>query len=134
VGQRKMLIWNLILTALLGTLFMLLKAVEYYSDYRENLVPRLAFKPDEWTGHGVRPERVQLFLMFYYCMTGLHALHLTVGIAVLVVLIVLAWRGRFSPQHYTPVEVSGLYWHFVDIIWIFLLPLLYLIGTHSRSY
>jgi cytochrome c oxidase subunit 3 len=70
--------------------------------------------------------------MFYYIMTGLHALHLTVGIAVMAVIAYLAWRGAYSPECYSPVEVAGLYWHFVDVIWIFLLPLLYLIGTrHS---
>jgi cytochrome c oxidase subunit 3 len=69
--------------------------------------------------------------MFYYIMTGLHAIHLTVGIGIMVVLIILAAYGRFGPAHYSPVEVAGLYWHFIDIVWIFLLPLLYLIGTHS---
>ena len=64
-------------------------------------------------------------------MTGLHAVHLTVGIGIMVWMIVLARKGRFGADYYNPVEVSGLYWHFVDVIWIFLLPLLYLIGTHS---
>ena len=63
--------------------------------------------------------------------SGLHAVHLTVGIGIMVWMIVLARKGRFGPDYYTPVEVSGLYWHFVDVVWIFLLPLLYLIGTHS---
>jgi cytochrome c oxidase subunit 3 len=132
LGQQKMLVRGLVLTALLGTVFMALKAVEYSLDYKENLVPRLRFQPDEWTGPGVDAKQVELFLMFYYIMTGLHALHLTVGIAVLAVIAYLAWRGAYSPENYSPVEVAGLYWHFVDVIWIFLLPLLYLIGTrHS---
>jgi cytochrome c oxidase subunit 3 len=132
-GRQRMLVWCLIGTALLGTLFMAFKAVEYYTDYRENLVPGLAFKDEEWTSlnPAVNPRHVQLFLMFYYILTGLHALHLTVGIGILVVFIILAARGRFGPAHYSPVEVAGLYWHFIDIVWIFLLPLLYLIGTHS---
>lgn len=134
VGNRNRSILYLVLTAFLGTLFMLLKAVEYYSDYRDNLVPRLAFNPTEWTERGVQPERVQLFLLFYYCMTGLHALHLTIGIAVVVILIILVWRSRLSAVPYMPIEVSGLYWHFVDIIWIFLLPLLYLIGTRAKPF
>jgi cytochrome c oxidase subunit 3 len=63
-------------------------------------------------------------------MTALHALHLTVGIGLLGVLVLLAWRGHFSADYYAPVETSGLYWHFVDIVWIFLFPLLYLVGRH----
>jgi cytochrome c oxidase subunit 3 len=129
LGKRQKLISCLVLTALLGTMFMVLKAVEYYLDYRDDLVPNLAFKPEQWLDRGVNPERVQLFLLFYYIMTGLHALHLTIGIGVLVVIAFMARRGSFSPEHYGPVEVTGLYWHFVDVIWIFLLPLLYLIGT-----
>ncbi len=64
-------------------------------------------------------------------MTGLHAIHVTVGIGVLAVITVLARRGRFSSRYYTPVEISGLYWHFVDLVWIFLYPLLYLIDRHT---
>jgi cytochrome c oxidase subunit III len=128
--RRRALVWLLLTTAALGTLFMAFKAVEYYVDYRENLVPRLAFNPEEWkTREAAR--HVQLFLMFYYIMTGLHAVHLTVGIVVLLIMAALAWRGRFPPANYMPVDIAGLYWHFVDIIWIFLLPLLYLIGTRE---
>jgi cytochrome c oxidase subunit 3 len=134
VGQRRMLVGCLVLTAVLGAAFMVLKAVEYYTDYVDRLVPGLAFEPRQWTELGVSPDQVQLFLLFYYLMTGLHALHLTIGIVVLIVLAVLARRGSFSPEYYSPVEVSGLYWHFVDVVWIFLLPLLYLIGTHTRLY
>jgi cytochrome c oxidase subunit 3 len=134
-GWQRMLVWCLVGTALLGTLFMVFKAVEYSLDYYDKLVPVLAFDDKEWTNPAppeapVNPRHVELFLMFYYILTGLHALHLTVGIGVLVVFIILAARGRFGPEHYSPVEVAGLYWHFIDIVWIFLLPLLYLIGTH----
>ncbi len=132
IGKQHALVVCLALTAALGTAFMLFKAVEYYEDYREKLRPVLAFHPNEWSGRGLNPERVQLFLLLYYIMTGLHALHLVVGIGVLTVLAVLAGRGRFTSDYYSPVEVAGLYWHFVDIVWIFLLPLLYLIGTHTH--
>jgi cytochrome c oxidase subunit 3 len=134
VGRRRTLIRCLVLTALLGTAFMGLKAVEYSLDYRDKLVPNLAFDPGYWSDQHIDPGHVQLFLMFYYIMTGLHALHLTVGIGVLVVFTVLAWRNRFPPENYMPVELAGLYWHFIDIVWIFLLPLLYLIGTHRRLF
>ncbi len=128
-GKRRMQIGCLVLTALLGSLFMALKAVEYYVDYREQLVPGLAFNEQAWAAMSVKP--VQLFLMFYYIMTGPHALHLTIGIGLIGVQAVLAGRGWFPPENYMPIELAGLYWHFVDIVWIFLLPLLYLVGTRT---
>jgi len=130
-GRRRMQIACLILTALLGTLFMAFKAVEYTLDYRDQLVPGLAFEPQTWIAMHVDPRPVQLFLAFYYIMTGLHALHLTIGIGLLAVQAVLAGRGWFPAENYMPIELSGLYWHFVDVIWIFLLPLLYLVGTRT---
>jgi cytochrome c oxidase subunit 3 len=134
VGRQRMLVWCLVLTAALGAAFMGFKAVEYYADYRDKLVPGLAFDPAEWTEHNppLNPQHVQLFLMFYYIMTGVHAVHLTIGIAVVGVIAYLASRGRYSPDYFSPVEVTGLYWHFVDVVWIFLLPLLYLIGPHTH--
>jgi cytochrome c oxidase subunit 3 len=137
-GRQRMLLICLVLTAALGTLFMILKGVEYYDDYRQNLVPKLAFRDQDWTHPeppGIRadPEHVKLFLLFYYIMTGLHAVHLTVGIGVMIWVILLARRRTFSASYYSTVEVSGLYWHFVDIVWIFLLPILYLTGTHALN-
>jgi cytochrome c oxidase subunit 3 len=72
--------------------------------------------------------QAQLFFSLYFGMTGMHALHMVVGIGLLIWLFVLGARDRFSPEYFTPVEVTGLYWHFVDIVWIFLFPLLYLLG------
>jgi cytochrome c oxidase subunit 3 len=66
-------------------------------------------------------------------MTALHGLHVTIGIVAVLAMLVLARRGRFSPAYYAPVDVTGLYWHFVDTVWIFLLPMLYLLGTHSLA-
>ena len=131
LGRQKALVRYLALTVLLGAAFLGLKAVEYYGDYRENLVPVLAFDRAEWRHGAVTPDHVQLFLIFYYVMTGLHGIHMVVGMSVLVVLIVMASRGKFSAAYSAPVEMWGLYWHFVDIVWIFLLPLLYLIGTRT---
>ncbi len=130
-GLHKRTAWLLLLTVALGAAFMGLKGVEYYSDYKENLMPGVAFQPKEWSDLGLVPEHVQLFLILYYFMTLLHALHLTVGIVLLLIIAHFAWRGRFTPANYSGVEVSGLYWHFIDIIWIFLLPLLYLVGTRT---
>jgi cytochrome c oxidase subunit 3 len=132
-GHRRMLLWCLSLTAGLGALFMVFKAIEYYGDYRDGLVPGLAFPPPHLAEQfpEVNLEHVKLMLVFYYVMTLLHAAHLTVGIALVIWLIVRAARGTLTPAHYSATEVCGLYWHFVDVIWIFLLPLLYLTGTHS---
>lgn len=132
-GRRDMLLTCLGLTAALGTLFMAFKAVEYYGDYVEKLVPGLAFDPQEWLDRDppADPAHVKLMLSFYYILTGLHAVHLTIGIGLVLWLVWIAKRGRVTPEHYAPVEVVGLYWHFVDIVWIFLLPLLYLTGTHA---
>jgi cytochrome c oxidase subunit 3 len=131
LGHRRAITLCLLATTLLGVLFLGLKAVEYYIDYREHLVPGLAFDPAEWTADGVHPGKVQLFLMFYYCMTGLHAVHLVIGIGIIGILAFFAARGRFTAQYNSPVEMWGLYWHFVDIVWIFLLPLLYLVGVRT---
>ena len=111
--------------------------MEYYLDYRENLIPGWKFDDNEWvTKEGLAAEdvpHVKLFLMFYWIMTGVHALHMTIGISAVGVMFVLAWRGRFSPEYYSPVDVTALYWHFVDTVWIFLLPMLYLLGTHTLA-
>jgi cytochrome c oxidase subunit 3 len=72
----------------------------------------------------------QLFFSLYFIMTGIHAAHMVVGIGLMLIILAMAWRKRFDPTYYGPVEVSGLYWHFVDIVWIFLFPLLYLLGAH----
>jgi cytochrome c oxidase subunit 3 len=133
-GDRRRSALYLGLTALLGVAFLVFKGYEYYTDYRDYLIPGWRFNDAEWvTKEGLRPEQVpqvKLFLMFYWIMTGLHGLHVTIGIAVVLVIMALAWRGHYSPEYYSPVDVTGLYWHFVDVVWIFLLPMLYLLGTH----
>ena len=133
LGRRKPLVVFLTLTMLLGLCFLSLKGLEYYIDYLENLIPGWKFEPQEWVQAGLRPDQVpnvRLFFSFYWIMTSLHALHVTIGVGAMAVLLVLAWRGCFSPAYYIPVDVTALYWHFVDIVWIFLLPTLYLMGTH----
>lgn len=123
VGRRKALVGLLLLTILLGSVFLGIKAVEYTHKFREHLVPGVAFAFE-----GEHAPQVQLFFGFYFAMTGMHAVHMIIGIGLLTVLALRASRGRFSPTHYSPVELTGLYWHFVDIVWIYLFPLLYLIG------
>jgi cytochrome c oxidase subunit 3 len=122
-GQRQLLGRFLLLTMLLGLVFLGIKGYEYWHKYHESLVPGLRF-----SATGPHVEQVQLFLMFYFVMTGLHALHMVIGLGLLLFLVMCAQRGRFSSVYHTPVEMIGLYWHFVDIVWIFLYPLLYLLG------
>jgi cytochrome c oxidase subunit 3 len=130
LGGRNALLGYLALTIVLGTAFLSIKCVEYIHDYHEGLIPGLAFDTGRWARFGVLPQEAALFFTLYFVMTGLHAVHMIVGLGVLVVLILLAMRRRFSPEYNSPVENTGLYWHFVDVIWIFLFPLFYLIGTH----
>jgi cytochrome c oxidase subunit III len=124
-GQRRALIGFMLLTMLLGLVFLGIKATEYYLDYQENLVPLTGFT---FRFEGPNAGKARLFFNFYFALTGLHALHLIIGIGLVGVMVVLAWRNRFSAEYNTPVEIAGLFWHFVDIVWVFLFPLLYLIG------
>jgi cytochrome c oxidase subunit III len=125
LGERRTLTHFLLLTMLLGLVFLGIKGVEYAHKFGEHLVPGSGF-----VAEGPYAPQVQLFFGFYFSMTGMHALHMVIGIGILAVLAWQAGRGYFSPAYFTPVELTGLYWHFVDIVWIFLFPLLYLLGRH----
>jgi len=124
-GKRQGQVLFLVLTIVFGAVFLGVKAVEYSHKFHEHLVPGPHFQPE---GH-VAPG-MQLFFSFYFAMTGTHALHMIIGIGIMLVLVYKARRGSFGPGYYAPVEMTGLYWHFVDIVWIFLYPLLYLLGRH----
>ncbi len=121
-GRRKPLMGYLVATMLLGAAFLGIKAVEYTEHIRHHLFPGPGFHYS-----GPEARSAEIFFSLYFAMTGLHALHMVIGIGLLSVLFVLARRGRFVPEYYSPVEMCGLYWHFVDIVWIFLFPLLYLV-------
>jgi cytochrome c oxidase subunit III len=125
VGERRALLRFLLFTMLLGLVFLGIKGLEYAHKFEQHLVPGPGFAYE-----GPHGPQVQLFFGFYFSMTGMHALHMIIGIGMLGVLAWQAWHGRFSPAYFTPVELGGLYWHFVDIVWIFLFPLLYLLGRH----
>jgi cytochrome c oxidase subunit 3 len=127
VGNRKLLMAMLVLTMILGATFLVVKAFEYYDKYEHHLIPGFGF---QWDGAG-NPQHVQMFYWIYFAMTGVHALHMIIGLGIMAVILWMANRGRFTPEYHSPVEISGLYWHFVDIVWIFLFPLLYLIGAHE---
>ena len=125
LGSRRGQIVNLILTIILGGVFLVVKYFEYKDKFVHHLVPGPHFDPALKQQHGQ-----ELFFSLYFMLTGVHAAHMVIGIGIMTVILIMAWRGRFGPGYYTPVEVSGLYWHFVDIVWIFLFPLLYLLGFH----
>ena len=120
-----------------GSVFLGVKAVEYTTKYYDGLIPFAGlFHPNPETAHfppAVSIKNIQMFYWIYFAMTGLHALHMIIGIGILLPIMWAAWRGRYSPEYHAPVELFGLYWHFVDIIWIFLFPLLYLLGAHYGS-
>ncbi len=133
-GNKKWLIIFLVLTLILGLAFLGIKYVEYSAKFQDHLFPALTwYNPPTEGAHAVPLElqqQVRVFLWIYFLMTGLHAVHMIVGAGILITLIWLAYKGRFTKEYNAPVEISGLYWHFVDIVWIFLFPLLYLTGFH----
>ena len=154
LGRRRGLVVFVLLTMLLGGAFLGIKAVEYYHKYTEHLIPGHSFAMAHHAGPAhvdpaldaaiaggvpsVNPgvaadlqRHAQIFFSLYFAMTGMHALHMVVGLGLLGWLVLGARRGRFSREYNSPVEIVGLYWHFVDIVWIFLFPLLYLIGRHA---
>lgn len=141
-GKQPLLTFLLGFTALCGIAFMCFKAYEYNQDYHEGLVPwahnfgheKLEGHDktllEEWEDQGVAPQRVRLFMTFYFVMTGIHGLHIIIGIGCIGYLWFRAWMGWITPDRYVAVEVASLYWHLVDAIWLFLMPLLYLAGPH----
>jgi len=123
----------LLITMALGTCFLGIKAVEYYHEYEEKLIPALNFQlPAEAVeSHFAQPGHFEMFFVLYFFMTGLHAFHLIIGITLVGVIALLSRRKWLSGGGETQIEVTGLYWHFVDIVWVFLYPLLYLIDVKS---
>jgi len=140
--NKKSLLVCLTLTALLGMVFLGIKAIEYRHKFQDRLVPGENFHwPQHAEHHAAGPggettvrrplahdESTELFYSLYFVMTGLHAVHMVVGVGLLMALIGLAQGRRLRP---VTVELTGMYWHLVDIVWIFLFPLLYLIGRHQ---
>jgi cytochrome c oxidase subunit III len=124
-GAKRALVEFLRLTILLAVAFLAIEMSEWHELYTHGLMPGFNF-----TYNGDDPQHVQLFFSLYFSMTGLHASHVTIGIVILTIMAIRASRGAFTQQYYTPIEISGLYWHFVDLVWIFLFPLYYLIARH----
>ena len=142
----------LVLTMILGSVFLGVKVIEYADKFEHHHVPGYNFQwaaaheapaaPSTLLGASEGGHRelslnadqlqltTQIYFSLYFTMTGLHALHMIIGIGIMLVITWMAWKGRFDEHYYTPVEMTGLYWHFVDIVWIFLFPLLYLVERH----
>jgi cytochrome c oxidase subunit 3 len=128
VNWRKGIVLFLLLTMALGSTFLVVKAFEYREKFEHHHVPGPNFEFD-----GPQPEHAEIYFSLYFIMTGLHATHMIIGIIILGVLAWFAHKGKYDSSYYNPLEVTGLYWHFVDIVWIFLFPLLYLLGAHLRG-
>ena len=131
-GRKRLILLFLVLTMVLGTAFLGIKFIEYKTKFIRHEVPgpHFVIPLDEET-HQPLPPQSEMFFTLYFCMTGLHAVHMIIGIGLLLWLMRRARRGDFTVRYNTPVDLVGLYWHFVDIIWIFLFPLLYLLGRHT---
>ena len=151
-GAKNLLKLFIVLTMMFGSVFLVVKYFEYQEKYEHHLVPlnipgTYEFK---WDPEGETeiahdqtlkslasateqqnwPRRVQSFFFIYFAMTGLHALHMIVGLGIMAWLLYGAFKGQYDEYFNSPVEIAGLYWHFVDLVWIFLFPLLYLTGRH----
>jgi len=131
LGKRKVLVVLLLLTLLFGLIFLGIKGIEWKSKFDEHHVPGIGFSAadimHEYPQIPIDSQHIQIFFSLYFAMTGLHALHMIIGIGLFSVITYYAYKGRYGPGYYTPLENAGLYWHFVDIVWIYLFPLLYLI-------
>ena len=134
-NKRVQTVVMLVLTLVFGLAFLGVKAQEWHDKFVEHHVPGTTFHFEgSMPGHPeakINPAHAQVFFSMYFAMTGMHALHMIIGVGIFLWLIYQAWKGRFNSEYYTPLENSGLYWHFVDIIWIYLFPLFYLIDRHK---
>jgi cytochrome c oxidase subunit 3 len=125
-GKGKLASALLAFTVVLGTVFLAVKGIEYHEKFVDHHVPGPSFNFE-----GPDATHAQLFFSLYFLMTGLHALHMIIGIVLVSWVALQARRGAYTPENHNFLEGTGLYWHFVDLVWIFLFPLLYLIGRHG---
>ena len=128
-GRNAITGW-LIATIILGCAFLGVKYIEYSDKWHHHLIPGSMFQWNDPAFPEVTLGNAKIFFSFYFVMTGMHALHMVIGVGIMLWMIAKVRRNEISAQYFTPIELSGLYWHFVDIVWIFLFPLLYLIGRH----
>ncbi len=129
-SRKQRLIGLLTVTIVLGLVFLGIKGYEYHHKYATHHIPFMP--PFEW--HEADPKGAETFINLYFLMTGLHAFHMIIGIVLMLVLIVLASRGKLLGEHSTVVHNSGLYWHFVDLVWVYLFPFFYLVAARTASH
>ncbi len=130
MGKPKLMAGLLVITMIFGCGFLGIKAIEYHEHWVHHEFPGPTFHFE--TGDPAHPatdaQHTEIYYSLYWAMTGLHAFHMIIGIGLVLWIMIVGLRGAFSPSYYTPVENVGLYWHFVDLVWIYLFPLLYLIS------
>lgn len=124
LGHARLSAVLLAATAALGLVFLALHGSEYHDEYTEGLIPGIRYLQ-----HGPDAAQMELFFALYYVITGFHSLHVLIGVVLLLIMAVRTWRGSFSPTYYTPIEITGLYWGLVDVVWIFAYTALYLVGS-----
>jgi cytochrome c oxidase subunit 3 len=149
VRKRDLLVLMLILTNVFGLAFLGIKSVEYKEKWEKHHIPGANFDISEFVNPPINPatgkrseeplapdmaQKTQIFFFLYFAMTGMHAVHMIIGIVLLFWLTWRAYKYEFSTGYVAPIENFGLYWHFVDIVWIFLFPLLYLINRHPLAH
>jgi cytochrome c oxidase subunit 3 len=155
MGKRRLQVQLLLATIFFGLVFLGVKGYEWTNKYKEHHIPTFHYnardlmeKPgdrhvlglDKLTDAAQIEQREaniqknsQIFFSLYFALTGMHAIHMIIGVGIFSVITWMAWKGRFTPEYHTPLEIAGLYWHFVDIVWIYLFPLLYLIDRRPGA-
>lgn len=161
LGKRALQVKMLLLTLLFGLAFLGIKGYEWGNKYKEHHIPTFADynvisgEGSLVTGDNAKflgiddslrkdpaklrqreaeiQQRTKIFYSLYFALTGMHALHMLVGVGIFTVITIMAYQGKFTPEYHTPLEIAGLYWHFVDIVWIYLFPLLYLIDRRPGA-
>jgi len=126
-GKYRQVVWQTVATMIFGAMFLVVKYFEYMSKYELNLMPGPTF---DYAAFGEHGPQARIFFSIYFAMTGLHAFHMIVGLGIMTWVLIKARKRYFTPERYLPLENVGLYWHFVDLVWIFLFPMLYLLGAH----
>jgi cytochrome c oxidase subunit 3 len=159
MGKRQLQVKLLLATLFFGIVFLGIKGKEWTDKYKEHHIPTfsdynaVSGEGDLTKGHekllgldkvandpaklqerkAEIQQRTKIFFSLYFALTGMHAIHMIVGVGIFAVITFMAWKGRFTPEYHTPLEIAGLYWHFVDIVWIYLFPLLYLIDRRPGA-
>jgi cytochrome c oxidase subunit 3 len=127
---RGQLLGLLAATMALGVVFLVIKGFEYHEKYVEQHIPFAGLHFD-WKE--VDEPGAMTFFNLYFVMTGLHALHMVIGLVMMAILVVLVWRGKLMGEHSTAVNNAGLYWHFVDLVWVYLFPFFYLVAIRAAE-